>query len=117
MTTTEPKPMETLQQAVHRLEGRGFTGAFRAVAGGQLEMRASDGTSRPKLSAERMTVEEVVRFEGQSDPGDEAVIFALCTPDRERGLFVATYGPQMDAACVAVVERLDADPADRGRRA
>ncbi len=56
---------------------------------------------------------DVVRFEGTSDPSDESVIFALCSPEGERGLFVATYGPHMEADRVAVVERLDADPADR----
>jgi hypothetical protein len=59
-----------------------------------------------------------VRFEGQSDPDDSAVLFALATPDdRFRGTFVAAYGPQMDAATAAAVEGLEVIPEQRRRHA
>ena len=47
-------------------------------------------------------VDEIVRFEGESDPDDEAVLFALRSrDDKARGTFVAadegTYAAQVDA--------------------
>ncbi len=47
---------------------------------------------------------EVVRFEGDSDPGDEACLFALVhRPSGKKGPYPVTYGPEMgpDDAAVA----------------
>lgn len=107
--------METLGQAIERLEAFGFTESFLARPGGRLGLRASGERSKLSYAADALMVEEVVRFEGESDPDDQAVLFALSTPDDLRGTFVATYGPQMDAETVAVVERLDLDTEDRSR--
>lgn len=112
---TRPKAMETMQQAIERLEALGFTSVFRALPGGRLGRRATREKAEASFPAQDLTVEQIVRFEGESDPGDEAVLFALSTPDDERGLFVASYGPQMEAASVAVIEKLDARIEDRTR--
>lgn len=101
-----PRAMETLSEAIRRLERRGFRGAFRATPAGSLELEG--GTP---IAPETLVVDETVRFEGQSDPEDEAVVFALRSQDgRIRGTFVAAYGPQMDPACAAVLHRLPPDP-------
>jgi hypothetical protein len=98
--------METLREALARLERRGFEKAFRATSEGELEI-----PGEPPLSPETLVVEETVRFEGESDPEDEAVLFALRSRDgRLRGTFVATYGPQTDPACGEVMRRLPPDP-------
>ncbi len=111
---THPESMETMQEAIARLEACGFDAAFHAAAGGRLGVRR-DG-DEASYAAESLVVEEVVRFEGQSDPDDQAVLFALATPDeRFRGTFVAAYGPQLDAATVAAVEALEAGPEHRTR--
>ena len=44
-----------------------------------------------------MTVERVLRFEGQSDPDDEVILFALSEPDGRKGLYSTQYGPSMPA--------------------
>jgi hypothetical protein len=99
------RPMETLREAIARLERRGFESAFRPLPDGRLEYE-----HRETLDPESLVIDEVVRFEGESNPEDEAVLFALRTPDgRIRGTFTATYGPAMDAASVAVIERLTPD--------
>ena len=101
-----PRAMETLSEAIRRLERRGFRSAFRATPDGSLELEG--GTP---IAPETLVVDETVRFEGQSDPEDEAVVFALRSQDgRIRGTFVAAYGPQMDPACAAVLHRLPPDP-------
>jgi hypothetical protein len=101
--------METMTQAVARLERRGFTAALRATRDGCL--RVGNDDARP---AAEFIVDEVVRFEGVSDPEDEAVLFALRTREGDlRGTFVATYGPQTDPACAAVIERLPPGPVER----
>lgn len=95
--------METLSEAIARLERRGFEDEFLARPGGLLE-RDREGAVAP----ETLVVEEIVRFEGVSDPQDEAVLFALRSADGSvRGTFLSTYGPQTGADNVAVMERLN----------
>lgn len=98
--------METLREALARLERRGFRSAFRAMSDGTLEL---DGETA--IAPEALVVEETVRFEGESDPEDQAVLFALRSRDgRIRGTFIAAYGPQIEPACAAVVHRLPPEP-------
>jgi hypothetical protein len=94
--------METLSQAVERLRSAGYESDFRAE-NGWMRATASGFLHEP----ESLAIEEVVRFEGESDPGDEAALFALrSTVDDSRGTYVVTYGPQVDARDADVVGRL-----------
>jgi hypothetical protein len=94
--------METLSEAIARLEAAGFRDSFRA-----------DGARLWALAAQRffaldaLVVEEVVRFEGESDPDEQAILFALRSPDGDvRGTFATPYGPVADAASADAVRRL-----------
>jgi hypothetical protein len=94
--------METVSEALIRLEKRGFDRNFMATRQGQLEVRGS-----PPMDPEDLVLEEVVRFEGESDPDDQAALFVLRTPDdRLRGTFLASFGPKMEPDSVAAIRRL-----------
>ena len=94
--------METLRQALARLEQQGFVRALRPCADGRLEYGQGQ-----RLEPESLVIEEVVRFEGESNPEDQAVLYALRSADGSvRGTFSTSYGPGMDPASVAVIERL-----------
>jgi hypothetical protein len=96
--------METLRDAIARLERAGFREAFRARCEGFLEVE-----SGRILAPEALIVDEIVRFEGESDPADEAVLYALRSRDDEvRGTFVASYGPAADPISGALIRRLAA---------
>jgi hypothetical protein len=95
-------PMETLSQAVERLTSAGYRDDFRAEPTG-LRARDTDCLHEP----ESLVIEEIVRFEGASDPQDEAVLFALrCEVHGTRGTYVAAYGPGMDSLDAEMVRRL-----------
>lgn len=101
--TTKSRPMETLSQAIDRLEREGYEHALRARTGGRL-VAADGGEFRP----EELVVDEVVRFEGASDPDDQSVLLALRTPDgRMRGTFSAVYGPLCEPASAEALQRLE----------
>jgi hypothetical protein len=52
-------------------------------------------------------IDEVLRFEGESDPDDEAAVFALtCPACGVRGLYVVAYGPSMSGDDADVVAHL-----------
>jgi hypothetical protein len=94
--------METLNEAIARLEAAGFRDSFQPD-GGRLRALAADCVFSP----EELVVEETVRFEGESDPGDEAILFALRSRAGDvRGTFAASYGPGLDAASAEIVRRL-----------
>jgi hypothetical protein len=94
--------METLDQALARLGRKGFDRDCRARADGQLALAGDDA-----VAPEDLQVVEVVRFEGESDPSDESLLLALESPDgRIRGTFLAAFGPRVEPATAAVMERL-----------
>ena len=96
-------PLETLAEATRRLLEAGYRETFRAEDGG---LRAVE-TDR-LFAPEELAVDEVVRFEGPSDPADEAALFALRAADGPRGTFVVTYGPAVPEAEAEMAKRLQA---------
>lgn len=94
--------METLAEAVERLTAAGYHHDFRAEEDG---LRAV-GTSCVH-EPEAFVIEDVIRFEGESDPQDEATLFALhCLTHDVRGTYVVAYGPGIDPLDAEVVRRL-----------
>ena len=95
--------METLSEAIARLDAAGYREGFRATREGLVAL--GSGHHYPP---ESLSVDEVVRFEGPTDPGDESALFALRGDDGMRGTWVIGYGPS--------VAPLDAEIARRLRR-
>lgn len=93
---------ETLSEAVERLSRDGYAHDFRAEEGGLRDLESGE-----LFEPDALRVDEVVRFEGATNPDDESVVFALSTPDGAvRGTYAVAYGPGMDPADVAFVRRL-----------
>ena len=94
----------TVAEALERLQKAGFLEDFRAE-GGQLRSRSSEACNHPP---EDFAIQEVVRFEGTTDPAEEQAIFALrCKPHGTAGTYVVAYGPSMPPDDVEIVRRLD----------
>jgi hypothetical protein len=85
-------PMESVSEALRRLTSAGYTDDYRAEAQGLRSHR--NGTVLPP---DRFRVDEIVRFEGDSDPSDESAVFALTSEaDGSKGTYTVAYGPLMD---------------------
>lgn len=95
--------METLTQATNRLGAAGYEAQF-LIRGDKLECHSCNCA----VTTEQLTVEETVRFEGMSDPGDEAVLFAVTAECGHKGTITATYGPDMSPEEAEVVSHLHA---------
>lgn len=96
-----PVAMETVSEAVERLSRAGYGEQFRATERGLTDRR--DVVHDPA----HMIVDEFVRFEGASDPDDEAVVFALRDGiDGLRGTYTVAYGAEMDPLDAEMVRRL-----------
>jgi len=94
--------LESLAQAIARLERRGFRHSLRARCG---ELRAVD--SGESFAPEELEIDEIVRFEGETDPAEEVALFALRGPDgAPLGTYSSMYGPATLAEDAFVVRRL-----------
>lgn len=91
-----------MTDALRRLEAAGYGEQLRA-SGGLLICLGAQVTGLPG----DFHVDEVVRFEGASDPDDEAAVFALThVPTGTRGTYVVAYGPDMDMADAEIARAL-----------
>ncbi len=82
---------ETLSEVVARYEKKGYTAQFSARAEGFVHCHKCG----EETAAEQVPLRALHRFEGVSDPDDEAVVAALeCPACGAWGTFVATYGPE-----------------------
>ena len=100
-----PPGLETMTAAIERLARAGFDESFQARAGKLFALKGAQ-----IYDPEDLLVREIVRFEGESDPGDSTVLFAIRSFDGSIcGTFVAGYGAAADPESAAVVSRLGAD--------
>lgn len=93
--------METLSEAIDRLEAAGYREGFRATREG-LRALASGRNYAP----ESLVVDGVLRFEGPTDPGDESILFALRASDGVRGTWAIAFGPARDPLDAEIARRL-----------
>ena len=99
--------METLTEAMTRLRAAGYCADFDATDNGQLRCGICGARQEPH----DMTVHETVRFEGDSNPDDEAILLALACSSGCLGQYSAAFGPGTPAADVEVLHRLAPPPA------
>ena len=93
----------TVMEEIEALRARGYTADFSVTADGQLRCDTCGHTHRPS-DAE---IESTARFEGASNPDDQAVVFGLrCDACGLRGVLVTAYGPTASAEEAAVLTAL-----------
>lgn len=96
--------MDTLSEQMNRLHAGGWTAQLDGAVGG-----LACGQCRQVSRPEDATVDQVFRFEGESDPGDESILFAITPSCGHRGTFVGMYGPGTPPETADVVTRLRLD--------
>lgn len=85
------------------LRARGYVVDFSVSPQGQLRCHDCDCTFAPSSAV----IESTARFEGASNPDDQAVVFGLrCDECGGRGVLVAAYGPTATAEEAAVLTEL-----------
>jgi hypothetical protein len=93
----------TVVEELKALRARGYAADFGVTAEGLLRSQRCGHDHAP----EDAIVESTARFEGASNPDDQAVVFGLrCRTCGERGILVAAYGPTATAAEAAVITAL-----------
>ncbi|MGZ3863608.1 MAG: hypothetical protein ACXVPN_09315 [Bacteroidia bacterium] len=79
--------MTTLVACTANLTGQGYTENFLACEEG-LQAPSNSKIYRP----EEVKINSFYRFEGESDPADNSILYALETHDGVKGLLIDSYG-------------------------
>jgi len=92
---------DTLSEAVNALKQRGYTIDFNTD--NDLVVCHQTPVS---LAPDEFEIAEVYRFEGNTDPADEAVVYAIESKHGHKGILVNGYGPSAEPIGSALVKKL-----------
>jgi hypothetical protein len=92
---------DTITEAITDLKKRGYKYDFN-IRNNQL---ACDEFTE-QYKHDDFEIKEVYRFEGPSDPADEAVVYAIEAPSGRLGILVDGYGPSADDKNTVFLQQL-----------
>lgn len=92
----------TVTEAIEAYRKQGFTKDFNLK-----ENCLECGDT--KHSAEDFHIVDVYRYEGASDPGDEAAVYAIEAKDGTKGILVTGYGANSEEVPPSILKKLNRD--------
>jgi hypothetical protein len=96
-----PTP-DTVTEAVVFLASEGYVDDYQLCVDGIVD--AGTGATHPVATA---TVDYQFRFEGDSDPGDQAIVLGVhCVGWGRKGVIVSAYGPDAEPETAALLVAL-----------
>ena len=90
---------DSVAHAINELRKQGFTEDFN------LEENCLV-CNEQKYSPEQFEISEVIRFEGDSDPGDEAIVYGIESHNGLKGILVNGYGYSSDSMGEEITKKL-----------
>jgi hypothetical protein len=102
-TSSPPAPApNTVTEAVEFLRGAGYVDDVELDSG-----NLSCARTQMTYALDNVIVDHTFRFEGDSDPGDEAIVLGLRYPGTDvRATLVSAFGPYADPATTEFLSRL-----------
>ncbi|MDF9801363.1 hypothetical protein OKW21_006672 [Catalinimonas alkaloidigena] len=95
---------ETVSEAVNDLIKRGYTTDFSLYK--ENDCLICKKTSL-RLAPDEFKIDEIHRFEGMTDPGDQMIVYAISSDIHQtKGIVVNAFGIYSDATSSKIVERL-----------
>ena len=91
---------DTVTEAVNGMKKRGFTIDFNLD---ENCISCQEG----KFEPENFEIVEVYRFEGDSDPADEAVVYGIQSSTGLKGVLVNGYGISADPITTEMAQKLN----------
>jgi len=89
----------TVSEAIDALRSKGFTEDFN--------LEENCIVCKPgKFSHEEFEITEVYRYEGNSDPADEATVYGIISSSGIKGVLVTGYGISTDTLSAAILKKL-----------
>jgi hypothetical protein len=90
---------DTVSKALDALRQQGYTVDFN------LEENCIS-CDKGKFNADEFTIRDVYRYEGDSDPADEATVYAIESESGLKGVLVTGYGASSDSLSTPMLEKL-----------
>jgi len=94
--------MKTLVSCINSLSRSGFTEDYKIV-GGRLKALKRERIYPP----EEVKIVNFYRFEGDSDPADNSILYAIETADGRKGTLVDAYGPYADSKITSFMNQVE----------
>ena len=101
-TANEKIEMKTLSACMNKLQADGFTSNF-IIKDDMLCVVDTEKCYRP----EAVKIVNFYRFEGESDPSDSSILYAMETIDGCKGLVADAYGVYADKLVSKFVEEVE----------
>ena len=90
---------DTVTDAIKGLRERGYTKDFNLKENCII-------CNDEKFHPEDFEIVEVYRFEGETDPADEAVVYAIESNNGDKGILVSGYGISADEMTAEMAKKL-----------
>jgi len=102
------KSYDTVTEAMAELKKLGYTIDFSLLP--EKECIICHDT-KTELSPDDFKIDSFYRFEGDSDPGDEMVVYAISsTNNKQKGIIVNAYGMYANHASSELIKKLETHP-------
>ncbi|MEO8147445.1 MAG: hypothetical protein ABI723_07400 [Bacteroidia bacterium] len=100
--TEEKTPMKTMVSCLNMLMTTGFETQFKATLAGLKSL-----TTEQIYHPNEVKVINFYRFEGESDPSDNSIVYAIETSNGERGTLTDAYGPYSDTLVTTFMQQVE----------
>ncbi|NIG56267.1 phosphoribosylpyrophosphate synthetase [Chitinophaga sp. Cy-1792] len=95
------KTYETVTEALQDLRQRGFTRDFN------MQFDCIQGADNNyKLHPQDFEIEETYRFEGNTNPADEDIVYAISAKDGTKGVLMHGYGVYSEDISADMIRKL-----------
>lgn len=102
------KSYDTVTEAMTDLKKLGYTIDFSILTDKECLICHLTAT---ELSPDDFEIDQFYRFEGDSDPGDEMIVYAISSNKNNlKGIVVNAFGIYADNTSSAIVKKLNAHP-------
>lgn len=104
----DPKSYDTVTEAMADLKKQGYTIDFSLLT--EKECLICHLTSTV-LSPDDFEIDSFYRFEGDTDPGDQMIVYAISSKKNNlKGLVVNAYGIYADNSTSKIIKKLETHP-------
>ena len=94
--------MSSMVTVIADLTKSGYTTQFQATDKG-LKSMASQQNFKP----DQVEIKHFYRFEGESDPDDSSIVYAIETKNGEKGTLVDSYGAYSDPLVATFIKQVE----------
>ncbi|WP_288879928.1 phosphoribosylpyrophosphate synthetase [Pedobacter panaciterrae] len=90
---------DTVTKAIEELREKGFVIDFN--------LRENSLTiENPRFRPEELSIVDIYRYEGDTDPADEVIVYGIASTDGSKGIYVAGYAADADQDLALIITRL-----------